>query len=86
MFTVSSLSGDAERPFGRIKVLTGRFPASTVRQEAGSGYPQRHCTSVGLVLRGVVENHRAKRIPACFAVGPQLVLLGKPDVGWQVAS
>src|SRR5580658_2874002 len=46
MFTVSSLSGDAERPFGRIRGANGQVPGSTVRQETGSGYPQRHCTSV----------------------------------------
>jgi hypothetical protein len=34
----------------------------------------------GLVLRAVVEDHRAERIPACFEAGPQLMLLGEQDV------
>src|ERR1700722_19613001 len=46
MFTVSSLSGDAGRPFGRIRGDNRRFPASTLRQETSVGYPQRHCSSV----------------------------------------
>src|ERR1700746_1431251 len=46
MFTVISFSGGAGRPFGRIRGVNRQVPCSTVRQEAGSGYPQRHCTSV----------------------------------------
>ena len=34
----------------------------------------------GLVLRAVVEDHRARGIPACFEAGPQLVLLSEQDV------
>src|SRR5580692_181272 len=34
----------------------------------------------GLVLRAVVEDHRARGIPACLEAGPQPVLLGDQDV------
>src|SRR5260370_6758386 len=47
MFTVISFSGECRasvRSHG--EALTGKSPVSTVWQETGSGYPQRHCTSV----------------------------------------
>ena len=40
----------------------------------------------GLVLRAVVEDHRAGGIPARFEAGPQLVLLGEEDVSDQGAG
>src|SRR3984957_20118805 len=40
----------------------------------------------GLVLRAVVEHHRADRIPACLEAGPQLMLLGDQDVADQGAG
>jgi hypothetical protein len=40
----------------------------------------------GLVLRAVVESHRAAGIPAHFEARPQLVLLGGQDVAYQSAG
>src|ERR1700751_3797870 len=39
--TVSCSSGDAERPFGRIRGVNRQVPVSTVRQKTTVGYPQR---------------------------------------------
>jgi hypothetical protein len=39
-----------------------------------------------LVLRAVIENHRAEGIPACFEAGPQLMLLVDHDVAYQRAG
>src|SRR5579859_7346603 len=81
MFTVSSLSGDAERAFGRMRGVNRQVPDSTVPQETIVGYPQRHCSSVNST-RPSMRKTVSTILPV---VRPTSSTSGPPKARWTTA-